>query len=390
MSNCGKSTVIRGGRTLLPTGEALVRDLLLAEGRIQALGSGLAGERTVEAEGCWVLPGLIDLHTHGMGYEDCHAGSLVEYAQLEAASGATTVYATLYGSAEENAEVLERQRRETDELRATPNVAGFRLEFPYVAQPGAGALDDLGTITPERTRLMRAAGGSHLKIWDVAPELPGAVEFIREAAALGIVTSLCHTRATVEQARAAVDAGARLVTHLYDVFVLPEVTEGGVYPAGLVDYLLLEDRVVCEIIPDGTHVPPLGVEKAYRCKTPRGLAMITDSAFGSGLPPGEYVQPDSGKLYVIRDRNDGRRDHAQRMGLSGSALTPLDAFRNTVNMFGKGVAVASQVCSATPARLMGLNKGEIAVGRDADLVVLNPAFEVRATLVAGQVVYQPG
>jgi len=183
-----------------------------------------------------------------------------------------------------------------------------------------------------------------------------------------------------------VDAGARLVTHLFDTFVLPEMSEPGAYPAGLVDYILIEDRLTCEIIGDGTHVDPVLVEKALRCKSPERIAFVTDSNRGAGLPPGRYSLGEWGNI-VVNGPNDGLRLVDRDMILAGSALTPIAAMRNSIQLFGQNLHETVQLCSRTPARLMGLNKGEIAPGRDADLVVLSPELELSHSICAGSVVY---
>jgi N-acetylglucosamine-6-phosphate deacetylase len=341
---------------------------------------------TLDAAGGIVLPGLIDLHTHGIGRESTASDTLDEYAHLEAARGATTFFPTLFGPPAESAERMRRHRRATDELRRLPQVGGFRLESPYLAFAGGGASRDCAPITDETTGMLLDAGGGHVRIWDVSPELPGASGLLRALSAAGIVCSLAHTRASIAQAREAVDAGARLVTHLFDTFVLPSDGEPGVYPAGLVDYLLTEDRVTCEIIGDGTHVHPILVEKALRCKTADRLAWVTDSNFGAALPPGDYEAPGWGWITVAGPNNGARlRDRGGE--LAGSALTPLDGLRNAVRLFGRDLATASRLCSATPARLMGLNKGEIGPGRDADLIILDDDLELRSTIAAGRVVY---
>jgi N-acetylglucosamine-6-phosphate deacetylase len=129
------------------------------------------------------------------------------------------------------------------------------------------------------------------------------------------------------------------------------------------------------------------VEKALRCKTPGRLVWVTDGNFGAGLPPGEYEAPGWGWI-VVNGPNEGARLRDRGRALAGSALTPIDALGNIVRLFGKDLATASRLCSGTPARLMGLNKGEIAVGRDADLIVVDESLALAFTLVAGEIVYQ--
>ena len=380
--------VIKNGKVLLASGELRRADVAIECGQIREIGPDLRGEPQIDARGAHVLPGLIDLHTHGIGYESADSPSLHEYARLEASRGATTFFPTLFGPPARSVRQMERHRRNSNELRELPQIGGFRLESPYVARTGAGLSDDLAPIADETTQALLSAGGGLIKIWDVSPELPGVLELIRQLSSRGIVCSIAHTQATIEQALAAVDAGARLVTHLFDTFAVPEMRDPGVYPAGLVDYLLVEDRVTCEIIADGTHVHPLLVEKAIRCKTPGRLVFVTDSNYGASLPPGEYTLPQGRGRIMIDGPNRGVRLIDRDMGLAGSALTPIDAFRNAVHLFHKDIATASQLCSVTPARVMGLNKGEIAVGKDADLILLDDALELVCTVVAGVVVYQ--
>ena len=382
------SLFIKNGRVLLPDGKLKTTSVAIAHGRIAGIGLQPKASNVLDAGGAYVVPGLIDIHTHGMGHESA-GGNLLKYAALEAGRGATTFFPTLFGPPDETADNLRRHLRETDQFRKTPQIGGFRLESPYLANTGAGISRDLAPISRSMTDMLLDAGAGHIRIWDVSPELPGAAEAIKYLADKGVICSLAHTNGSIEQARAAVDAGARLVTHLFDVFPLPSLTDPdpGVYPVGLVDYLLVEDRVACEIIPDGTHVDPILVEKALRCKPPPGLVFVTDGNLGAGLPPGEYQLPGGWGRAQIKGPNDGVRLVDRGMELAGSALTPIDCFRNAVKLFGKDLATASRVCSRNQAILLGLNKGEIKEGRDGDLVILDEAFNVLYTIVAGTVVY---
>lgn len=380
--------LLTNGRVLLPSGDIVAADIRIADGLIAEIGLGLAGDDRLDAGGRYVLPGLVDIHTHGLGFSSAEIGSLAEWSNAEATNGATRFFPTLFGPPESLIEHLERHRRETDELRDLPQVGGFRLESPYLAHVGGGPSESLAQIDSSLTERLLAAGGGHIRIWDISPELPGACETIAELTRMGIICSLAHTHAAIDQARAAVDAGATLVTHLFDTFAAPDMVDAGVYPAGLVDYLLVEDRVTCEIIADGTHVHPVLVEQALRCKGPQRLAFVTDSNYGSGLPPGDYDLPDGWGRARITDRNLGIRLVDRDLVLAGSALAPLDVLRSAVNLFGQDLAAASRLCSGVPAGLLGLNAGEVAVGRDADLIVLDDELALWATISKGRIVWR--
>jgi N-acetylglucosamine-6-phosphate deacetylase len=365
-------------------------DLKIDDGIILAIGPGQAaqpGEGVRDATGCYVLPGLIDLHTHGLRDILVQDGGWAEYARLQTEVGVTACLPTLFGPPRVIATALATALRETESLRRTPNLAGFRLEMPYLAKPGAGQASSLAGIDPETTEAMWAAGQGLIRQWDVSPELDGALPFIRWARGHGIVTSLAHSRATVEQTRLAIEAGLTLVTHFYDTFELAPERDPGVYPAGLTDYIQIEDRLTVEIIPDGVHVHPFLVEKTFRCKGLDRIAFITDSVRGAGSPPGTYsgLYPGA-EVEVTEDRGVRRVPDG---ALSGSALTQLRSFQNAVRRFGRSVREASVLCSRTPARVLGLTKkGYLAAGMDADVILLDPALELEATILGGRLAYR--
>lgn len=380
--------IINGGTLVLPDGSLAPCCVDVQGGLIHSLGeSDGQGKTTIDASGCYVLPGIIDVHTHGICRESSASESLHEYARLEASCGCTTFIPTLFGPPEQSVEHMRRHRSNTNELADLPQVGGFRLESPYLGYTGAGISRDLAPISEQVTNSLLMAGGGHIKIWDISPELDGSTGLISMLSSMGIICSLAHTRATMAQARAAIDAGARLVTHLFCTFLLPEVTDPGVYPAGLTDLFLLDDRVACEIIADGTHVHPLLVEKTLRCKPEQQTVFVTDSNYGAGLPSGHYELPGGWGLAALDGPNNGVRLVDREMGLAGSALTPIDLLRNSVRLLGRDIATASRLCSANPAKLLGLNKGELAVGKDADLIVLDEQLELLYTIVHGKVAY---
>lgn len=380
--------IIRNGTVLHVNRLERGADVRIDGPTIVEIGVGIRAqdEHTLDAAGCYVLPGFIDLHTHGLRHVYVQEGGWREYAALQLEQGVTGCLPTLFGPPAVVAEAMRRGRAETADLLEAPNLLGFRLEMPYLAKPGAGQTSDLVAITDDATAAMWEASGGKVRLWDVSPELPGALSFIRWAAARGIITSMAHTHATWQEARAAVDAGLSLVTHFYDTFDVPPQTDGGVFPAGLTDYIQIEDRLVAEIIPDGVHVHPFLVEKTLRCKGLTRVAFVTDSVRGAGSPPGIYsgLYPGA-EVEVTADRG------VRRVGddaLSGSALTMAQAFRNAVQHFGRSIGEASVLCSATPAAVLGARrKGHLAAGMDADLLLLDAALNVQATVVGGNLTY---
>jgi N-acetylglucosamine-6-phosphate deacetylase len=382
--------LVRGGDVLAAGRVEQGCDLLAEEGRVRRIGPNLSeprGARVVDARGCWVLPGLVDIHTHGIGDVAIDTGSAREYSRLHAENGVTSCLATLALDAEADARRMREIFRETDDLRLTPNIAGFRPEILYLVDASAGPSSSLARPDQRTTEMLWEASRGLIRVWDVSPEIEGALAFIAWCAEHGVVASMAHSSAGIDTVRPAVDAGMRLVTHFYDLFAMPVEKDEGVYPAGVTDYINVEDRLTVEIIPDGVHVDPLLVEKTLRCKGVDRVVFITDSLRGSGKPPGTYDGIIPGEPVEVTAGRGIRRKSDDI--LSGSAITTITAFRNAVRMFGRSIPDACRLCALTPARLVGLHrKGLLAVGMDADVVVLDSNLALRATIATGQVLHE--
>ena len=198
------SMIIRNGAILHGDRLEEATSLRTEAGRITAIAKDLSpepGEQVLDATGCCVLPGLIDLHNHGVRHVMAQYDSLVEYARLLAAEGVTACLPTLLGSPQENVAAMRRGLAETEDFRLAPNLIGFRPEITYLAKTGAGAAGSLTKISAETTEALYAASRGTIRIWDVSPELDGAIPFIRWCRERGIVTSLAHSSATIEQAQ---------------------------------------------------------------------------------------------------------------------------------------------------------------------------------------------
>ena len=365
-------------------------DLLVEGSRIQRVGRGLPahrGARIVDAGGCWVLPGLVDIHTHGLGDVNIDTDSALEFSRLHAQNGVTACLATLAGSPAANIRRMGEILAETGDLTRTPNIVGFRPEIMYLVDASAGPSSSLALPDPATTQSVWEASRGLIKVWDVSPEIEGALPFIAWCVEHGVVASMAHSAAGIDTLRPAVDAGLSLVTHFYDLFAMPREVDEGVYPAGVTDYINVEDRLTVEIIPDGVHVHPLLVEKTLRCKGMARVVFITDSLRGSGKPPGTYDGIIPGEpVEVTADRGIRRKSDGI---LSGSTITPIVGFRNAVGRFGKSLPEASLLCAATPARVLGHNrKGALAAGMDADIIILDRDLRLAMTIAGGGIVHE--
>jgi N-acetylglucosamine-6-phosphate deacetylase len=381
-------------------------DLLVAAGRISAVESGdirsqvrdtsgtlvrgadPSDESDVDAGGCWVFPGFVDLHVHGgngadfaMGSADAHRRAAAFHAQ----HGTTALLATTIAApVEQLRAVLEVTASEMNTLRPDcARIIGCHLEGPYLSPERAGAqpVEHFRPATmAESDGLLDAALGV-TKLVTLAPELDGGLDLVRAVTAYGVVAAVGHSDATFDQANAAFSAGARHVTHLCN----------GMRPLhhrepGLVGAALDRDDVTCEAIADGHHLHPATLRMIH-AGTPGRLALITDATAPVGLPDGDYNLGDR----PIRKRGD-RVELVDGATLAGSALTMDRALRNAISVLGLDPWEAAHMASAVPARVVGMESeiGSLEVGKAADLVILDPEYHVLATMVAGRwVTYGP-
>ncbi|GAA3778552.1 N-acetylglucosamine-6-phosphate deacetylase [Plantactinospora mayteni] len=263
------------------------------------------------------------------------------------------------------------------------------VEGPHISPaPGARGAHDPDLMRPPSTAEFdrwQAASGGIVGIVTIAPELPGAVRYTRELAGRGVIVSLGHCDATAEQISAAVDAGARLSTHLGNgaAQLLPR------HPNHLWAQLA-DDRLSASFIADGHHLPADTFTVMTRAKGVEHSILVSDSAALAGLPPGDYETPVGGRVTV---------DEVGRLVLTGSNLLAgsgrslLHCLAWVVRHTEVGLAPAVQMASSNPARLLGLaGRHGLVPGAPADLVVAHEdsagAITVQRTLVAGRTVYQ--
>ncbi|WP_425057386.1 N-acetylglucosamine-6-phosphate deacetylase [Sphingomonas leidyi] len=324
-----------------------------------------------------LVPGFIDTQVNGGGGVLFNDAPTVEgIAAIGAAHrrfGTTGFLPTLIS---DDLDVIRRAVAAVDAAIAAgiPGVLGIHVEGPFLN------VDRKGIHSAEKIRPLDAEGIAALTgltrgrtLVTLAPERV-AVSDIEQLVAAGVVVAAGHTNARYDQAKAAVAAGMRGVTHLFNA-----MSPLGSREPGMVGAALDSDALVCGLIVDGHHVNPATLRLALRCKPASGFMLVTDAMPSVGSEASEFVL--QGRHITVKD-GACRSDDGT---LAGSHLDMAAAVRNAVSMLGVDLATAVTMASTSPAALMGLGDrhGRIATGHAADLVLLDAAGWVRETWIGG-------
>lgn len=353
------------------------------------------GEKTINCAGKKIIPGLIDIHTHGcMGSDFTKDDAEADAAMCEyyAKNGVTGVIATLMT---DEPDVMEQGCREIRKLmkaqkdvstgkgedaEADPvyakgaRILGINMEGPFLARQKKGAHDAKYLMSPQTElfeRLNKASGGT-IRLVTVAPELEGALDFIGEHKNK-VHVSLGHSACDYDQAIAGFDMGADHVTHIFNAMNGLGHREPGLVAAS-------SDRpVYVELICDGLHVDPSVVRLAFRFYSGR-VVIISDSIAPSGLPDGEYT---AGGLKVTKCGQEIRLSDGT---LAGSGITIFEGMKRAIS-FGVSEKEAIDAVTVNPAKSVGLDKqaGVIAVGRRADMLICSEDYSECEVLLSGEV-----
>lgn len=331
------------------------------------------GPADIDAQGGYVIPGLVDIHTHGAVGEDFSDGKpegLQPMADYYAAHGVTSFLATTMTLKEETLTPAMHTIRDF-RPNGGAKCAGVHLEGPFLsyAKRGAQAAENLHKPDAALFHRLNEASGGQVKLVTVACEEEGAMPFIQEVSRTCAV-SLGHTTADYDTAMAGFQAGATHATHLYNgmpsfLHRAPGVI-GAAFDAG----------ASVELICDGLHIHPSVIRATSQLFGDK-LNLISDSLRCAGMPDGDYML--GGQPIVVKDHKATLLDGT----LAGSSISLLDAVRNVVR-FGLPLETAVYAASTAPAQAARLDAGVLAQGKPADLLLLDENLELKAVFVDGK------
>ena len=385
--------LISGARVVTPGRDLGVVDVRVEDGRVASVGSNLhrsCRDQVIEASGLILLPGFVDIHSHGRGGADfCDAtdDAFAKIAAGKLADGVTSFLATGLTRPEEE---LAEMCRCAERYRAKGEGAtclGVHLEGPFFNGDMAGAQNPAYLKKPDAALVKRLNAISPVLKVSLAPELDGAEDCIRELSQAGIVSSGGHSAADYDTFEKARKAGMTHLTHFCNAMMpihhlRPTMVTGG----------LLADDVFVEIITDGVHLSDPMIKLIAKAKGPDRLMVITDSMCAAGEPDGIYslgglrVKVEKGRATLADVPYDPK---AVVSNVAGSVALYPDCFRRFVRVSGFPLEECVKASGFNQCRSLGIaDRGEIAVGQIADLVLVDSDFVPQKTIVGGVVKFE--
>ena len=370
--------IFQNGR-ILPEGS-----LFIENGRF----SDTAGEDSerIDCSGALAVPGFIDIHFHGcMGADFCDGtlSSIQKIADYEAANGITTICpATMSLSEEALLTIMRAAKTFCEQERSGARLAGINLEGPFLNPEKKGA-QNVSYITDcniDMFRRLNEASGGLIKLVDIAPETQNAFAFI-DALKDEVRISLAHTNADYETAKAAIQRGAKHITHLYNAMPPFHHRTPGVIGAAFED-----EECVAELICDGLHVHAAAIKAAFLLFSPKRIILISDSMSATGMGDGTYQL--GGQEVFVRDGRAVLADGS----LAGSVKNLFDCFRIAVREIGLPLEEVLPCVSEHPAKEIGIfdETGSIETGKLADLLLLKEDLELVSVIRDGRFCFTNG
>ena len=335
----------------------------------------------VEASGKKIVPGFIDIHTHGgvgVDVNDASADELEKIGEFFAKNGTTSwLCSVLTDTEEQTLWCIDQFNEYKKKKRKGSDLVGIHLEGPFLAKEYKGAMPEflLRKFDINLLKKYQERSGGNVRYLTVAPEVDGIAGGIKEMTELGIAVSLGHSGADYETTMKAIENGATAATHTFNAMKLLHQHFPSIMGA------VMEPDVYCEAICDGRHLHPGVVRLLIKTKGLDRVVAVTDSIMAAGLPDGKYKL---GVNDVVVEEGDAKlADTGVR---AGSTLTQNVALLNLLKFTGRPLAEVLPILSENPAKLIGIydRKGSIEDGKDADLVLLDEENKISEVFVMGQ------
>jgi N-acetylglucosamine-6-phosphate deacetylase len=387
------SFALSNGKLVLPdrttSGLAVIIEQEAGGGVIAALiaeGNLPADMQRLDVGGRWITPGLIDIHTHGaLGhtFNEPDSGAFELILGENARRGVTGLLATIATAPMHDlVQSLEFIRQWMAKPRPGTQILGAYLESPYISPAQCGALDPNYLGSPQDGEVSRLLDFADvLRIFMLAPELPGGTDLTAQINERGIIPAAGHSMAKESDVLAAMQAGLNHVTHLFSA-MSTTVREGPWRKPGLLETALVNEGLTVEMIADNKHLPPTLMKLAYRCIGPDRLCVVSDATSGAGLPEGTRFRMGEMEYEVA----EGVGMMFDRSAFAGSTTLLNQMIPVLVDVVGIPLPEAIRMTSLNPARRLNLEgrKGSLEAGKDADLVVFNSDFSAWRTMISGR------
>lgn len=388
-----KRTVFINARIISPyrlyTGTVLVR-----EGLIEDVLAGCDYElqpddECIDAKGLYLSPGFVELHTHGGGGFDFMDGSVdavCDGCRAHLLHGTTAMLPTTLSSTDEELnENLGNIERASHIHENMPEILGAHLEGPYFSPEQNAAQDARYIKAPdpaEYTRIYRE--NPFIRIWSVAPELPGGMRMGCWMKDNGIIASIGHTNAVFEDVQLAVENGYSMITHFFNGMSRLVRRNAMMYP-GVAESGLYFEELTAEIIADGCHLPPSLLKLIYKVKGPDGICLVTDSMRAAGLDVSESI---------LGSLKNGQRVEIEggvaympgRASFGGSVATANRLVYTMYKLAGIPIIDAVKMMTVTPAKQLGVDGriGSISPGKDADILLFDENIGIKLIMTKGK------
>ena len=382
----GQKLLITNCRLFDAASDKLTVSIVIEDGVITQIGQidAPAGCDILDAQGRIVAPGFIDVHIQGAGGADIldgRAEALKTISQTCARFGTTSFLATTVYKANGENEHLALAAEYSGRELGGANLLGIHLEGPFISTNKKGMIQS-DCICPASMqtldKILEMTGG-RLKMMTIAPELPGSLQIIRSLVDSNIVASFAHSDANYEETLAGLAAGISHITHLFNAMSPLHHRSPGPLVA-----IFESKEITAQLIADGVHIHPSVLRFAFETFGPNRVILITDGMQAMGLPDGKYIY--NGVEYESKNGTARYKDGT----LIGTALGLSELVKRLMTFTNCSLDVAIRTVTENPAKVLGIEdrKCPIAVGKDADLVLLDEDFSVQTTIVGGKIVFQ--